>query len=55
MRAQIKQRRVPAYASLDRVMEDVRFSLKRIYPERQLEFDIAEGGPPPARRTISAR
>ena len=43
-RAQIKQRRVPAYASLDRVMEDVRFSLKRIYPERQLEFDIAEGG-----------
>ena len=41
--AQIKQRRVPSCASLNRVMADVRFSLKRIYPERQLEFGIADG------------
>ena len=40
-RAQMKQRRVPAGASLDRVMEDVRFSLERLYPQRQLEFHIA--------------
>ena len=36
-RAQMKQRRVPAGASLDRVMEDVRFSLERLYPERKLD------------------
>ena len=42
-RAQIKQRRVPVYASLDRVMEDVRFSLGRLYPERKLEFSVPGG------------
>ena len=42
-RTQMKQRRVPAGASLDRVMEDVRFSLERLYPQRQLEFHIANG------------
>ncbi len=42
-RAQIKQRRAPAGAPLDRVIEDVRFSLERLYPERQLRLDVANG------------
>ena len=42
-RAQMKQRSVPAGTSLDRVMEDVRFSLERLHPQRQLEFHIANG------------
>ncbi len=37
-RAQMKQRRRPEKALLDGVMEDVRFSLARLYPERRLEF-----------------
>ena len=54
-RVQMKQRHVPAGASLDHVMEDVRFSLGRLYPERKLEFVMPAGLPPLARRTISAR
>ena len=42
-RAQMRQRRVPAGASLDRVMEDVRFSLERLYPNRKLEFRVPAG------------
>ena len=42
-RAQMKKRRVPAGASLDRVMDDVRFSLERLYPGRKLEFDLPKG------------
>ena len=42
-RAQMKQRRVPVGASLDRVMEDVRFSLERLYPGRKLQFDLPNG------------
>jgi signal transduction histidine kinase len=42
-RAQMRRRRVLAGASLDRVMEDVRFSLKRLYPERKLEFSVPTG------------
>jgi signal transduction histidine kinase len=42
-RAQMKQSRVPAGASLDRVMEDVRFSLERLYPGRKLQFDLPNG------------
>ena len=42
-RAQMKQRCIPASASLDRVMEDVRFSLERLYPGRKLQFDLPNG------------
>ncbi len=42
-RAQMRQRRVPAGAPLDRVMEDVRFSLERLYPERKVEFRVPSG------------
>ena len=42
-RVQMKQRHVPAGASLDHVMEDVRFSLGRLYPERKLEFVMPDG------------
>ncbi len=42
-RAQMKQRRVAAGASLDQVMEDVRFSLERLYPGRKLEFSVPHG------------
>ena len=42
-RAQMKQRHVPAGASLDHVMEDVRFSLERLYPGRKLQFDLPNG------------
>jgi signal transduction histidine kinase len=42
-RAQMKQLRVPPGASLDRVMDDVRFSLERVYPERKLELRVADG------------
>ena len=42
-RAQMKQSRVLAGAPLDRVMEDVRFSLERLYPERKLELTMPVG------------
>lgn len=42
-RSKIKRRLAGARASLDAVMEDVRFSLSRLYPERVLEFDVAPG------------
>ena len=42
-RAQARPRHSAARASLDAVMEDVRFSLERLYPERLLEIDIPKG------------
>ncbi len=42
-RTQTRQRRAAVRASLDRVMEDVRFSLERLYPERKLEFSVPAG------------
>jgi signal transduction histidine kinase len=39
-RAQMKQRSRPEKALLNRVMEDVRFSLARLYPERRLEIRL---------------
>jgi signal transduction histidine kinase len=42
-RARARPRHSAARASLDAVMEDVRFSLQRLYPERLLEIDIPKG------------
>jgi signal transduction histidine kinase len=41
-RAQVRQG-AGAAASLDRVLEDVRFSLERVYPEKQLQTEAADG------------
>jgi hypothetical protein len=42
-RAQAEKRSRRSRASIDRVMEDVRFSLERLYPERKLEFSVPGG------------
>jgi signal transduction histidine kinase len=42
-RAQLKQRRAPPRAWLDHVIRDVRFSLERLHPERELEFCVPDG------------
>jgi signal transduction histidine kinase len=42
-RAQARPRQQAARASLDAVMEDIRFSLQRLYPERRLDIDIPKG------------
>jgi signal transduction histidine kinase len=42
-RTKIKRRLAGARAPLDAVIEDVRFSLSRLYPERTVTFDVAPG------------
>lgn len=42
-RTKARQRLPGPRARLDEVMEDVRFSLSRLYPERKLQLDIAPG------------
>jgi signal transduction histidine kinase len=42
-RAAIERRRGAGRASLDRVMDDVRFTLEKLYPGRRLEFAVAAG------------
>jgi signal transduction histidine kinase len=41
-RAQVRER-AGAEASVDRVLEDVRFSLERVYPEKRLEIEAPRG------------
>jgi signal transduction histidine kinase len=43
LRARAGRQSPNARASLDRVMDDVRFSLSRVYPQRTLRFDVEPG------------
>lgn len=42
-RAQARPRQHTARAQLDPIMEDMRFSLQRLYPERLVDFDVPAG------------
>ena len=42
-RVAIERRRGSGRASLDKVMDDVRFTLERLYPARRLVFAVATG------------